>query len=257
MRVNSLIEFLDCAVNTRWVEGPYEEQGGILICGPPGSFKTTIISTALDPYPSTLVVSDLNVQQWLKLKDDFVTGRYSCLGFTDFEKLYQRHQAVAQNIEGIVRALVSEGFGTGPGGDQRMPRIVARALVVGGLTQNCLERNWDHWQKNGLLRRFILLVIGVKNPEAIVRAIRKWKKIEFGRVTYRPANREIPMSIGKERTSQLESMMKTQSGFHGTGYVLLKKIAAVMEWKMGGKKTTELLNDLSPAFSKEGGYIDL
>lgn len=257
MKIESLIELLDCAVNTQWVEGPYEERGGIFICGPPGTFKTTIISTALDPHPSALVVSDLNVQQWLKLKDDFVNGRYTSIGFTDFEKLYQRHQAVAQNVEGIIKALVSEGFGTGPGGDQRMPRIVARALVVGGLTQTCLERNWDDWQKNGLLRRFLLMVIGVKNPGAIVRAIHKWKKIEFGRVTYRPANREIPMNIGEERTRQLDLMLKTQSGFHGTAHVLLKKIAAVMEWKMGGKKTTEILQDLAPAFSQKGGYIDL
>ena len=261
MKVESLIDFLDCAVDTRYVQGAYDERGGVMIVGPPGSFKTTIICSAIEPHPTAMIVSDLNVQQWLKMKDDFVIERFTCLGFTDFEKVYQRHPATAQNIEGIIKALVSEGFGTGPGGDQRMPRMLARALVVGGMTQNCLERNYDNWQKNGFLRRFIWLLVGVQNSEAITQAIRRWEKIEFGKIAYRPANKQIRVSMGPERSKQIEKAMKYQAGLQGTGYVLMKKIVAVMEWKYGNNgrrnRVSELLEDISPALSKDGGKLVL
>ena len=75
-----------------------------MLVGPPGSFKSTIIETAADPHPDTIVCSDLNVQQWLKMKDEFVNKRYSALGFPEFEKIYQRHSATASNLEGIIKA---------------------------------------------------------------------------------------------------------------------------------------------------------
>lgn len=257
MKVNSIVEFLDCAVDTRYVQGPYEERGGIMIVGPPGTFKTTMICTAIEPHATAMIVSDLNVQQWLKMKDDFVNERFTALAFTDFEKVYQRHPSTASNVEGIIKGLASEGFGTGPGGDQRMPRMLARALVIGGMTNDCLERNYDGWQKNGFLRRFIWLLVGVQNSEAITRAIRQWRKIEFGRIGYRPANNVIKMNIAEARSRQLESMMKYQPGLQGTAYVLLKKIVAVMEWKYNGhpERVAQVLEDIRPALSKDGGKI--
>lgn len=256
------MEFLDCAVDTRYASGPYDERGGIMIVGPPGSFKTTMIVSAIEPHPTAMIVSDLNVQQWLKMKEDFVTERFTCLGFTDYEKVYQRHPSTAENVEGIVKALVSEGFGTGPGGDQRMPRMLARALVIGGMTQHCLEANFDKWQKNGFMRRFIWLLVGVANPEAITAAIRRWEKIEFGKIAYRPANKQIKVELSPSRSAHIEKVMKYQAGTQGTAYVLMKKIVAVMEWKYGNKngsknRIAELLDDIAPALSKDGGKIFL
>jgi hypothetical protein len=259
VRVNSLIEFLDAAADTKFISGPFDERGGIMIVGPPGSLKTTIIETAMENHPDCLICSDLNVQQWMKMKDEFVTNRYSALAFAEFEKLYQRHPATAANLEGIVKALVSEGYGTGPGGDPRMPRLKARSLVVGGITSNCFERKYEEWQKNGFIRRFIWMVIGVRNPEAIVSAIRRWERIDFGRVSFRPANRTIKVAISEERSLKIEKIMKSQPGLHGTGYVLMKKIVAVLEWKYNGNggKVIDLLDEIAPSLGKNGDQIFL
>lgn len=261
MKVNTLIEFLDAAANTKFVTGPFEERGGIMIVGPPGSFKTTIIETAMENHPDALVLSDLNVQQWMKMKDEFVSSRYTTLAFGEFEKVYQRHPATAANLEGIIKALVSEGYGTGPGGDPRMPRIKARALVLGGITTDCFERKYEEWQKNGFIRRFLWIVIGVKNPDAIVQAIRKWEKIDFGKISFRPANRTINVTINEERSKQLETIMRAQPGLHGTGYVLIKKILAVLEWKYSGNgqsnRIDQLLKEIAPALGKNGDQIIL
>lgn len=261
MYINSLIEFIDAAVDTKFVQGPYEERGGVMLVGYPGSFKTTILKMAMEPHPDVVIISDLNVQQWIKIRDDFVTGRYSALGFTDFEKIYQRHLSTATHIEGIIKGLVAEGYGTSPSGDSRMPVIPARALVVGAMTNACMEQRYDEWQKSGFLRRFLWIVISVQNQNKIAEAIRGWKKIDFGKLAFRPANRQIEVEISKERTTQLENMMKEQPGFNGVGYVTLKKIAAVLEWKYtnngGPKKVQQILDDVGPALSKNGGRIVL
>ena len=234
-----------------------------MVVGPPGSLKTTIIETAMENHPDSLILSDLNVQQWIKMKDEFVSKRYTSLAFAEFEKLYQRHPATASNLEGIIKALVSEGYGTGPGGDPRMPRIKARALVIGGITTDCFERRYSEWQKNGFIRRFIWLMISIQNPDAIVNAIREWKRIDFGAIAFRPANRVIQVTLSKERSRRLEYMMKSQPGLHGTGYVLLKKITAVLEWKyantngLADSKIEELLEELTPSLSKNGDHLIL
>lgn len=261
MRVANLIEFLDAAVSTKFVVGPYEERGGIMLVGYPGSLKSTIVHTAIEPYSDAMVISDINVQQWLKIREDFITGKFSCIAFTDFEKIYQRHASTASHVEGIIQGLVAEGYGTGPSGDQRMPTIPARALVVGAMTNSAFESRYESWQKSGFLRRFIWLVITLQNSGEIVKAIRRWEKIDFGKVVIRPANKQIKMEIGPERSKQIESIMKYQPGLEGIAYTLMKKIAAVLEWKYSGnggnKRVTELLDDIAPALSKQGGKIVL
>lgn len=261
MHVSSLIEFIDAACDTKFVQGPYEERGGLMLVAYPGSLKSTILRLGMYHHSDAMVLSDLNVKQWLKMREDFVTGRFSALGFTDFEKIYQRHSSTSSHIEGIVKGLVAEGYGVGPSGDTRMPVIPAYAMVAGAMTNTCMEDHYDEWSKSGFLRRFLWIVFSVKNQNRIAEAIRAWEKIDLGRITVRPANRQIQVNISRERTLQMEKMMQEQVGFNGTGYVLLKKIVAVLEWKYGNnggsKRVADLLADLAPAFSKNGGKIIL
>jgi hypothetical protein len=258
VRVNSLIEFIDAAVDTKYVQGPFEESGGIFLVGYPGSFKTTILRHAVDHHHDALIVSDMNVQQWIKIRGDFITGRYSTIAFTDFEKIYQRHQSTASHIEGIIKGLVAEGYGTPPSGDQRMPVAEARALVIGAMTSSCMERRYDKWEDDGFTRRFLWLVVSVKNINEISAAIRRWEKIDFGKLVLKPANKQIALKLSDEREEQLQAMMKEQPGFNGTGYTLLKKITAVLEWKYTDNgRVKSILDDIAPSLSKKGGKIVL
>jgi len=253
------MEFIDAACDTQFVYGPYEERGGIMLVAYPGSLKSTILKGSMSHHPEAMVVSDLNVQQWIKIRDDFVTGRYNALGFTDFEKIYQRHSSTSSHIEGIVKGLVAEGYGISPNGDQRMPVIPAYALVVGAMTNSCMELRYDEWQKSGFLRRFIWLTFSVQNQNKIHQAIRRWEKLDFGLITSRPANKLIKVDVSDDRSKQMEKIMVQQPGFNGTGYVLLKKIVAVLEWRnqRNKKRVSEILEDIAPAFTKNGGRIVL
>ena len=271
MQVTTLIEFLDAVADTKYITGPFDERGGVMLVGPPGSFKTTIIEAAIHPHSDAITLSDLNVQQWMKMKDEFVTRRYTCLAFAEYEKIYQRHASTASNLEGIIKALVSEGYGTGPGGDPRMPRIKARACVIGGITTDCFERHYEEWQKNGFLRRFLWFTIAIQDPDAIIRAIREWQKINLGRISYRPANTNISVQLSEKKSRAIEHIMRTQPGLHGTGYVLMKKVFSILEFKYSGngngthghkpikpsRRPLEILNEIAPALSKDGDQIVL
>lgn len=261
MNARSLIEFISAAVDSsrHIIDGPFKERGGIMLVAPPGSLKTAIIDAATDPYENVIPLSDLNVQQWIKLKDEFISKRYTALAFPEYEKIYQRHKATGQNVEGILKALTSEGYSVGPAGDPRMPRLKARGLVVGGVTIDCHDRNYNTWQKNGFLRRFLWCLFSVSNPDAITEAIRKWQRINFGRAYVVPLNGAIEMEVSEIRSLQIEHILKAQPGLGGTGYVLMKKIAAVLEWryKDNPSRVDEILDDVAPSFSKDGGELVL
>jgi len=262
VQVLSMIEFLEAAASTKFVSGPYEERGGIMLVAYPGSFKTTIVMNALEGHTDIMKLSDLNVQQWLKIRDDFITGRYSGIAFTDFEKIYQRHASTSSHIEGIIKGLVAEGYGTSPNGDNRCPTIPAYALVIGAMTNACLEWKYDIWQKSGFLRRFLWLTYVVSNQNKIHEAISRWEKIDFGRIAFRPTSRRISVEISDKRNKLLEKLMVDQPGYNGTAYTLLKKIVAVLDWKYAnnnGKndRVAEILEDIAPALTQNGGKITL
>jgi hypothetical protein len=260
IKAETLIEFLDAVADTKFIEGPFEERGGVMLVGPPGSLKTTLIEAAVRTHTDALTLSDLNVQQWMKMKDEFVTRRYTCIAFPEFEKIYQRHPATALNLEGIIKALVSEGYGTGPGGDPRMPRIKARACIIGGITTDCFERHYEEWQKNGFLRRFAWMLVSVANPQLIVQAIRKWERISLGRINTRPADSYLEVKLSEKESLFIEHLMRSQPGLHGTGYVLMKKALAILKWKYGGNghpKPVKIMEEIAQALQKEGSYIVL
>lgn len=259
MRAETLIQFLDAAADTKYITGPFDERGGVFIVGPPGSLKTTIIRLAIDSHSDAIPCSDLNVKQWLKIKDDFISARYTALSFPEFEKIYQRHSSTAANLEGIIKALVSEGYSIGPNGDPRMPRLKARALVVGGITTDCFDRHYEFWQKNGFLRRFIWFVVAIHNPDTIVAAIRDWKKIDLGKIRMRPASGEISVELTEKRSRKIEHIMRAQPGLHGTAYVLMKKIVSILDWKYDGdtKKVDGMIEELAASLSNDGDKIVL
>lgn len=264
MKVETLIEFMDAAANSHFVATPYEDRGGIMLVGFPGSLRTTMIRSALDSHADALILSDLNVQQWLRLREEFVTGRYNTMGFVDFEKLYQRHNSTAMHIEGIIKGIVCEGYGLGPSGDSRMPTPLARATVIGAMTYACMQKKFNEWQENGFMRRFLWIIIAVSNANQINAAIKRNEKLEFGRIlkmTIKPGSLTIPMNIPSKLEPLLEHMIKDQAGYNGTSWLLLRKITAVLCWKheMNGSidRVEEMLEEVAPSLSKKGGKLVL
>lgn len=261
MRPSTMIEVLSAACDTRYINGPFPERGFIFIVAAPGNMKTTIIEAATQSRHDAILCSNINAAQWSKIKNDFISKRLTTIALPEFEAIYKRAKATALHTEAIVQAITAEGYMHGPGQDPRMPRIKARSLVLGGITVDCHERKYDEWTSCGFTRRGLWCLITVSNPDEIVKSIRTWQRIDFGRIYERPALQEIRMDIDEKYSQHLETKMKDQPGFYGPGYVLLKKIAAVLDWKYKKTKTPqrgrELLEEFSLSLRKEGAEITL
>lgn len=255
MKVTSIMEVISAAHVSRFVGSPFEQRSGIFLVAPPGHIKSSIIKESLLLYADTLVLSDLNVQQLANLKNALVSGRYASLGFGEFEKLYERNPGSAANLEGHLRALVEEGFDKMSFDSQQMIGVTARVMLVGGITPVAYARRWQAWLDSGFARRFLWCHYRLADEELIVDAIRKWKKLSFGRVSSAiPASKDIPYIVKKDDARILERMLENQPSKESP-YTLLKKVFCVLVWRYNRKKAFAILNDFSESLGRNGANL--
>ena len=238
VKVESLIEVLVAGHLTSYVETPFPQRGGIFIVAPPAALKSTFIKTALDPFPNSLVMSDINVRTMMQLRDDFCSNRYTTLAFTAFEKIYQRQEVTSSNIEGHISAMVEEGFRRGSFEDQRMILLEAHAFVVGGMIPALYRRKFTEWMESGFARRFLWCHYNLQNPDLVVDAIHQWKLLELTNLAISglPPGK-IPFDVTESESSHIRSSLKFQPG-RETPFVLMKKILSVLKWRYRRKAKT-------------------
>ena len=229
MKIQTLIEVIDAAHLTSLIESPFPQRGGIMLVGPPGMLKTTLMRIALEPYPNALMLSDLNVNSLMALRESLIGGRYNTIAFGEFEKIYARKADTAANVEGVMKQLVEEGFTRASFEEQDCITTTARALIIGAMTYNFYSRRISVWRESGFKRRFLWCGLRLKDPDRIMNAIRKWETIDLDGIPRRYARKAISFDVTEEESKRIETMIKGQ--WEATVYVLLKKIFAVLKWK--------------------------
>lgn len=259
-KVQVLTEFLDAAHMTAWVNHQREQRGGIMLVGPPGTLKSSIIDVALQHYPTALYISDLNINTLTKMKDDMISGRYQTLGLEEFQKLYERAPTTSKNIEGVIKALTDQGFSHASFEDQRTAALKARMLIIGAMTLGFYGTNFGAWRESGFARRFIWMVYRTSDYRTIGDAIERRKTILLNSFSRRwpPPEDGIPFQITDQDAARLREMLKDQPE-ENTTQILLQKIYAVLLWKYEGdaQKVWKVLDDMRPLMSKTGGEIQL
>jgi hypothetical protein len=257
MRASSIIECISAIHQAKFVNGDFEQRGGFMLVAPPGMLKSTLIKLALEDYPDALLMSDLNISTLTAMKNSLIDGRYTTLGFGEFEKLYQRNPATAINIEAHIKALVEEGFLRSSFEDQRAQSLAARCAVVGGITPSCYTQRYTKWMENGFARRFMFASYTLHNPEAIMQAIEKWKLINFGKVLgMSPGNKKIPYTILADENKFLRSAIGGQPTHEGP-FVMAKKMFCVLKWRHGPKKARAIFEDFSESLKTKGALLHL
>jgi hypothetical protein len=255
MKVSTLMDVISAAHISRYVGSPFEQRGAIMLVAPPGHLKSTIIKESLICYSDTLILSDLNVSSLSQLKNSLVSGRYNSIGFGEFEKLYERNPGSAANLEGHLRALIEEGFDKMSFQSAEMIGVTARVLLVCGITPVCYAKRWQPWLDSGFARRFIWCHFKLADEDAIVKAIRDWRRISFGKIsTAIPANKAIEYTVQKRDALILEKMLDHQPSKE-TPYTLLKKVFCVLVWRYGRKKAFSILGDFSESMMRGGATL--
>lgn len=257
MKPQTLIEIIDAAHLTSFIHSPFPQRGCLMIVGPPGAMKTTFISTALREYPSTLFLSDLNINSLMKLRDSLVSGRYRTIAFPEYEKLYQRKADTASNIEGTIKQLIEEGFTRASFEEQDAITSTARTLVIGAMTYSFYNKMISQWRESGFKRRILWMGIKLGDPDKVMHAIRKWELIELDGILRRYPSKDIPFNVTETESKYIEKMLEGQ--WEATPYVLLKKMLAVLKWKYPRqpKKPMEIMDQLGECINNKLGIIDL
>lgn len=260
MKLITLIEVLDAAHLTAFIDGPFPQRGGIMLIGPPETMRTTAIEIALGQHPGALILSDVNMRTLTSIKDEFSNGRYSSIGFLDYQKLYERGQQTAVNVEGTIRQMIEEGFTRTSHEDPSAPSTKARAFIVAAVVESFYRQKAIGWRDTGFMRRWLccLLHMPPMSRAKLVDAIHKWEKIDFEGIFRINPTVPIPYNIDTDESEWLMAMVKHQPS-QATPFVLIKKIYSVLKWKYKKKPSlaTQILDDFAPCLSKHGAPIIL
>jgi len=257
----TLIEIVSATHLSHFVTTSHHSRGGLMIVAPPGGLKTTAIEV-LDHYSTAKVLSDINVQSLIRLRDDMLSGEVQTIAFTDLEKIYKRHSAVASNVQGIIMAMAEEGFRKASFQDQRMTMLSARCTVVGGMTVNCYEQHITDWADTGFARRFLWIHYRMNQTVAKLEdAIKKWERyqIDHDFAVRLPADRAIPaVQIPGAIHQKFDQALKHQRS-RLTPRIVLQRIYSVLVWKFSKtpKRVGEVLEDFLPAISGDGAVLEI
>lgn len=231
-----------------------------MLIGPPETLRTTVIETALGEHPSALVLSDVNMNSLSQLKDDFTAGRYSSIGFLDYQKLYERHSSTSANIEGTLRQMMEEGYQRSPHDDPTSPATKARAFVIAAVVETFFKNHSRSWRESGFLRRWLccLFYMPALSRNKLTGAVHKWEKLNFDGIRRITPTTPIPYNLTEAESEWLQWMVREQPS-QATPYVLLKKVYVVLKWKYPKnlKYARKVMEDFAPCLTKNGADISL
>lgn len=265
MDVNTLIESI-CAVHlSSYVESPYEDRGGLMLVGPPGALKSTMVSVLERQYSDAIMLSDINARTLNDLRDQIAQQSIRTLVLPELQKLYERHPYTASNVEGTLRALAGEGFAAASFEDQRVQRLRARATVISAMTPSTVSERFKAWESSGFNRRFLWALVRVQDVTVLDRALYNWQKLNFRMrsIPQPPVQGRIPNLTTKQEREQVRQWVRYQPG--GSPILqaqVLAKMLAVLKWwyREIGDRPQEGLNVIRafvPALGREGTTLEL
>jgi len=261
VRISSLIQVLSAAHLTYAIDGvpeAFSQRGGIMLVSPPENLKTQAVS-CLRHYPNALVLGDITTLQAVKLRTEIASGRYQSLVLTEVEKLYKRDMSTSANIEGILQAMVEEGFGHAAFEDKSVFVRQAKCLVIGALVEDSYSRHYPTWKKDGFARRFLWSHYILKDRNALIQSIGNWKPLVLSEedLPLIPGD-SIPWTVTKPEARECLRMISTQEGT-STPFVLVQKILCVLKWRYrnmgsaGVDRAMTVLKDFGQSLNKDKG----
>jgi len=259
MQVRSLLEVLDAAYLSKFVQSPFSPRGGILLIGPPETLRTTFIENVFADYPDALVLSDINVKQMLEMREDMSAGKITALAFSELAKLYARNPAVAKNIEGHIMALVEEGMSLASFQDKRMASSKARVFVVAACTEKFYGQRFTEWMDSGFARRFLHCQYRLDNAWALADSQEARRLIEFDTIRRKiPGNRVIRWDVDANEMHFIRRTLKFQfrKGI-STPFHLAANIFCVLKWKYDGIEAKKLWLDFSECMQDSSALLVL
>jgi len=232
--INILVEMMCAAHLSSYVVSPFPDRGGLMVIGPPSVLKSTLLEMLDHHYHDAVTVSDINARSLADLRDQIAAKVIRTLVIPEYAKLHDRHPYTAVNVEGVLRALVGEGFSSPSFEDARINRLRARVTLLSGMVPKFQVDHFRAWEDSGFNRRFLWCLVRLKDPELLERAVEEWHRVDF-KIRHVPIAPEgdvpIPQQTTKLERAELRGMVKYQpGGSHTIQLALLVKMLAVLKW---------------------------
>lgn len=262
--VVTMVEALVAAHLSTCVEAPFNDCGGIILVGPPGVLKSTLLYT-LDEYPNARVLSDLNVQSLAEMRESIASKAVRTLVIPELRKLYQRDPRTSENVEGTLQALVDEGFRAPSFKSQEMARLSAHCVVLSAITEDTREERYVKWQASGFGRRFLWPLVRMEHPEVLDFASDRWQALDF-KLRYLPQpppGGRIPNTTTPAERKTLRDMLSHQPGpTHTTQAHLMVRMLAVLKWwyrmdERGPGEAMHTMKLFARSLGKEGAELSV
>jgi hypothetical protein len=246
------------------VESPFKQRGGLLLIAAPGNLKSTIVEASVKPFSNALCYSDLTLKQLAVLRTPISNGVYQTLGFLELEKLYARNLSVAMNLEGVLKAMVEEGFSHFAFEDKRCWVPVARCYLIASVLDILYRTHFARWQDNGFLRRFLVFKYSLSFAarQKVKGAVHLGELIELPPMFPIPST-PIRFDITADESRKLEELLGSDDMIF-TPLNLLRKALVILKWAhkqtRNGKKLPtpmEYLQDLKDGLGPIGGTLEL
>lgn len=264
MNPHQLVEII-CAVHLApFVEGTLEQRGGLMLVAPPGALKSTLAEMT-NHYPDALLLTDINVQTLVDLRDSLTGDNIRSLVFSEFAKIYERNPQTAQNIEGSLRALASEGFAGASFQDQRINRRRAFATILAAMPPSLVDKKFKGWEDTGFNRRFLWANYGLRGANILDDAAAELKKLDFeikDVLRPPPLSMVIPYLLTPTEKERVKVYVKHQPGGSHTQQIqMLARVWCVLKWwhreRGTPKDAEETIIAFARSLSREGTILTL
>lgn len=250
VRASTMLYVLNAAHLAYMVESPFDERNGIMIVGPPGTWKTTLITLAFRGYSDKSFHTDITTKQLVSLRSKLADGSIRSMLFEEFAKLFARTNVGAgANIEKHIQALIEQGFHRASYEDSALVTVKAQAFVVGGLVYSEYEKRFTQWIEDGFARRWIWSHVIMEKPVKLIESVQEWKRIELGiNLSFSQPTDNIPHRVTPDESMRIRKFVEKQPGQPETAK-LMHKVLSVLKWREANKELKEKPMDLLAEFS--------
>lgn len=222
-----------CALHlASYVESPYKDRGGLMMVGPAGVLKTTIIDVLDANYHNALTISNAHMATMKKLQPAFYNGQIRSLCFPDLQSIYAGDPRTASRIEQMMMQLSSEATRTiGGEEDSRYAKFKGYCTMFAAMTTSFYTQHVAKWEDSGFSRRFLWCTFTLYDPDVLMRAITEWKRANVGliKVPNLPIL-PIPDTLTSDNRREIQSWLRHQPQPHEIQFQILCKATSALAW---------------------------
>ena len=230
MKLDNVCKLIYSAHYSYLVDSPASERGGIFLVSGANNLKSSIVEASLHNVKGALGYSDLTLKQLAAIRSEIAAGMHHTLGFYEFEKLYARNPAVASNLEGVIKAMVAEGFSHFAFEDKRLCVPKARCFVLASVLDSLFRIRGTAWIDNGFLRRFLCIkyTLSQRAKLIVMDAIHIGERVEFPGTMVGPSS-TVKYEVTRAESIQLQDIIGDE--YPTISLTLLQKCLSVLKWR--------------------------